>query len=223
MHNKPIEQVLNELKTSAKGLSQKEAEERLKQYGLNEIKEGKKISPWEIFLNQFKSIVILILVIATLISGFLKEYIDAIVIIVIVILIAILGFIQEYRAERAIEALKKLSSLKATVIRDGQKKEIDSKELVPGDIILLAQGDKVAADARLIEASGLRVDESLLTGESIPVSKQCSAVDEAAGLHARANMVFKDTVVVGGKAAALVVGTGLNTELGKIAESIHVL
>ena len=169
---------MNELKTSAKGLSQKEAEERLKQYGLNEIKEGKKISPWEIFLNQFKSIVILILVIATLISGFLKEYIDAIVIIVIVILIAILGFIQEYRAERAIEALKKLSSLKATVIRDGQKKEIDSKELVPGDIIVLETGDKVPADSRLMEIINLQAQEAALTGESRPVSKHTKELPE---------------------------------------------
>ena len=151
MHNKSIKQVLQELRTSNKGLSEKEAEERLKQYGLNEIKDAKRISPWEIFLNQFKSVVLWILIAATIISAFLQEYIDAIVILVIVILISILGFILEYNAERAIEALKKLSSLSATVVRDGQKKEIDSKHLVPGDIIILETVDKVPADARLIE------------------------------------------------------------------------
>ena len=121
MHNKTISEVLKELKTSEKGLSEAEAAERLKQYGLNEIKEGKKASALEIFLNQFKSAVLWILIIATAISAFLKEYIDAIVIMVIIVLIAVLGFILEYRAERAIEALKKLASLKATVVRDGQK------------------------------------------------------------------------------------------------------
>src|SRR3989344_6743130 len=135
MHNKTIEQVLKELKTTAKGLSQAEADERLKQYGLNEIKEAKKVSPFEIFINQFNSIVIWILIAATIISAFLKEYVDSIVILIILILIAVLGFVQEYRAERAIEALKKLASLKAIVLRDGQKIEINTKFLVPGDIV----------------------------------------------------------------------------------------
>ena len=124
-HDKKVELVLAELKTRKEGLSNSEAEERLKQLGLNEIKEGKRITPFEIFLNQFKSVVLWILIIATLISAFLKEYIDAIVIFVIIILIAVLGFILEYRAERAIEALKKLASLKSLVIRNGQKQEID--------------------------------------------------------------------------------------------------
>ena len=151
MHSKTIEQVLKELNTSDKGISQQEAEERLKQYGLNEIKEEKKISQWKIFIEQFNSVVVWILIAATIISAFLKEYVDAIVILVILILIAILGFVQEYRAERAIEALKKLASLRATVIRDGQKREIDSRNLVQGDIIILETGDKVPADARLME------------------------------------------------------------------------
>ena len=127
MHNKPIEQVLRELNTSNNGLSQQEAEERLKQYGFNELKEGKKISPLEIFISQFKSIVVWILIVATVISAFLGEYVDSIVIFSIIILIALLGFFEEYRAEKAIEALKKLASLRATVIRDSQKKEIDAK------------------------------------------------------------------------------------------------
>src|SRR3989338_2255161 len=149
MHNKIISEVFKELKSSGNGLSQAEVEQRLKQYGLNEIKEGKKASALEIFLNQFKNAVLWILIIATAISAFLKEYIDAIVIMVIIVLIAVLGFILEYRAERAIEALKKLASLKATAVRDGQKKEIDANQLVPGDIIVLETGDKVPADSLL--------------------------------------------------------------------------
>src|SRR3989338_1989586 len=154
-HDKKVELVLAELKTRKEGLSNSEAEERLKQLGLNEIKEGKRITPFEIFLNQFKSVVLWILIIATLISAFLKEYIDAIVIFVIIILIAVLGFILEYRAERAIEALKKLASLKSLVIRNGQKQEIDSKNIVQGDVIVLETGVKIPADARLIEVFNL--------------------------------------------------------------------
>ena len=190
MHDKKIGDVFAELKATEKGLSQHEAEQRLKQYGLNEIKEGKKISPLEIFIGQFKSVVIWILIGATIISAFLNEYIDAIVILVIIVLIAVLGFIQEYRAERAIEALKKLSSLKATVLRDGQKKDIDSKELVPGDIIFLETGDKVPADARFIEVFNLQTQEAALTGESQPVKKNTNVLEEKTQVADRKNIVF---------------------------------
>src|SRR3989338_632373 len=169
MHSKTAEQVFRELNTSDKGLSQQEAEARLKQYGFNEVKEEKKISPLIIFIHQFNSVVIWILIIATIISAFLKEYIDAIVILIILILIAVLGFVQEYRAERAIEALRKLASLRATAIRDGQKKEIDARQLVPGDIIVIETGYKIPADSRLIEVFNLQTQEAALTGESQPV------------------------------------------------------
>ncbi|MBI2653556.1 calcium-translocating P-type ATPase, PMCA-type [Candidatus Woesearchaeota archaeon] len=221
MHHKPIEQVLRELKTSEKGLSQKEAEERLKQYGLNEIKEGKKVSPWEIFLNQFKSIVIWILIFATIVSGFLKEYIDAIVILIIVILISVLGFFLEYRAEKAIEALKKLTSLKATVIRDGKKQEIDAKEIVPSDIIVLETGDKVPADARLMEVFNLQTQEAALTGESQPVKKNTDVLPEKTPIADMKNAVFSGTIVVSGRAKAVVTATGMQTEIGKIAAMIE--
>ena len=211
MHNKTIGQVFKELNSSEKGISEKEIEARLKQYGLNEIKEGKKISPWEIFLNQFKSIVIWILIIATIISAFLKEYIDAIVILVIIILISVLGFFLEYRAERAIEALKKLASLKATVLRDGQKKEIDSKELVPGDIIVLETGDKIPADARLFEVFNLQTQEAALTGESQPVKKNTDVLPEKIPIADMKNMVFSGTIVVSGRAKAVVIATHHNT------------
>lgn len=221
MHHKTIEQVLKELKTSDKGLSQAEAEERLRQYGLNEIKEEKKISPLKIFIQQFNSVVIWILIAATVISAFLKEYVDATVILIILVLIAVLGFAQEYRAERAIEALKKLASLKATVLRDGQKKEIDAKELASGDVIILETGDKVPADARLIEIHNFQTLESALTGESQPVKKDSKELPEKTGIADRKNIIFSGTIVVSGRAKAVVIGTGMHTEIGKIAALIQ--
>ena len=221
MHYKKIQEVFKELKTREKGLSQAEAEERLIQHGLNEIKEAKKISPLEIFFAQFKSIVVWILIVATIISAFLKEYVDAIVILVILILIAVLGFIQEYRAERSIEALKKLASLKATVLRDAQKKEIDAKQIVPGDIIILETGDKVPADARLIEAFNLQTHESALTGESQPVKKHTNELPEKTSIADMKNMIFSGTIVVSGRAKAIVIATGMQTQIGKIATLIQ--
>ncbi len=221
MHSKPIDSVLKELKSSAKGLSQPEAEERLKQFGLNEIKEAKKISPLEILINQFRSIVVWILIAATIISGFLGEYADAIVILAIVILIAVLGFAQEYKAEMAIAALKKLASLKATVIRDGQKVEVDSSHVVEGDIIILETGDKVPADARLIDVFNLQAQEAALTGESQNVRKNTALLEEKTAIADRKNMVFSSTAIVSGRAKAVVVATGMRTEIGKIASMIE--
>ncbi len=221
MHDKSIEQVLRELKSSDIGLKQEEAEERLKQYGPNEIKEGKKVSPFQIFVGQFKSVVVWILIIATLISAFLKEFVDATVIVIILILIAILGFVQEYRAERAIEALKKMASLKATVIRNGEKSDIDSKNLAIGDIIILETGDKVPADSRLIEVFNLQTQEAALTGESQAVKKNTNILDQKTSIADRKNMVFSSTIVVSGRAKAVVVLTGMNTEIGKIAKLIE--
>ena len=221
MHYKTIKEIFEQLNTTEKGLLQTEAEERLKKYGLNEIKEAKKISPWEIFFAQLNSIVMWILIAATIISAFLGEYIDAIVIFVIIIMIAILGFIEEYRAERDIEALKKLASLKATVLRDGQKKEIDSKQIVPGDVIILETGDKVPADARLIEVFNLQTQEASLTGESQPVKKNTNQLEEKTGIADRKNMVFSSTIVVTGRAKAVVVNTAMQTEIGKIATLIE--
>lgn len=216
-----IEQVFKYLNTTDKGLSQSEADERLKQHGPNEIKEGKKISPLKIFIRQFNSIVVWILIAATIISAFLKEYIDAIVILIILILIAILGFVQEFRAEKSIDALKKMVSLKATVIRDSRKKEIDAKDLVPGDIVVFETGDKIPADARLIEVFNLQTQEAALTGESQPIKKSTAHLDEKTSLADRKNMVFAGTIVVSGRAKAIVVATGMNTEIGKIAKMME--
>ena len=221
MHGKKLEQVFKELNSSSKGLSDKEAEERLKKYGLNEIKEGKRVSPLQIFINQFKNVVIWILIVATIISAFLKEYIDAIVIIIIVVVIAVIGFFEEYRAERAIEALKKLASLRATAVRNGQKVEIDASHLVPGDIIILETGNKVPSDSRLVEIMNFQTQEAALTGESQPVKKSLEVLPEKTAIADMKNMVFSGTIVVSGKAKAIVVTTGMQTEIGKIAKMIE--
>lgn len=221
MHSKQLPQVLKELNTSEEGLSHAEAGERLKKFGLNEIKEGKKISPFEIFLNQFKSIVIWILIFATIVSAFLGEYIDAIVIAAIIVLIAAIGFFEEYRAENAIDALKKMASLKAVVIRQNEKKEIDAKEIVAGDVILLETGNKIPADARLIEVFNLQSQEAALTGESQPVKKIIGALPEKIAIADMKNMVFSGTIVVSGRAKAVVCAAGMQTEIGKIAKMIE--
>ena len=175
MHYKTIEQVFRELGVTDKGFSQTEAEERLKQHGPNEIKEGKKISPLEILFSQFKSVVIWILIIATIISAFLREYIDASVILVIIVLIAILGFVQEYKAENALRALKNMARTMVRVVRGGKEELIDSTLLVPGDAVKLTQGDRIPADGTLVESLHLEVNEASITGESLPVSRRSSS------------------------------------------------
>ena len=232
MHSKTINEVFEELRTSPKGLSNEEAGRRLSQYGLNEIKEKKKISPLKVFLQQFNNTVVYILIGAVIISsiigftkssepGFPEEFVEAVVIIVLLVVMAVLGFYREYNAEKEIEALKKLTSLKATVIRDGAKKDINSGELVPGDIIVLETGDKVPADSRLIEIFNLQTQESALTGESQPVKKSPGELPEKAPVADRKNTVFAGTIVVSGRAKAVVASTGMQTEIGKIAKMIQ--
>jgi len=220
-HASETKKVLEEIKSNPDGLSSDDAKKRIEQYGLNELKEGEKISPVKIFLNQFRSIVVWILIAATIISMFLKEYVDSIVILVVLLLIGVLGFIQEYKAERAIEALKRLASLKAVVLRDGKKVEIDSKDIVPGDILILETGNKIPADARLIEVMNFQTLEAALTGESTPVKKNTNVYAEKTILADRKNMVFSSTIVTAGRAKAVVIGTGMNTEIGKIADMIQ--
>ncbi|MCK4589622.1 MAG: calcium-translocating P-type ATPase, SERCA-type [Nanoarchaeota archaeon] len=221
-YTKEVDSVILELKTSQEqGLTSHEAETRLHEYGLNLIQEEHKISPFKILIEQFKSPLVWILIVATIVSLFLEEYIDAGVIGAIVILNAILGFIQEYKAERAIEALRKMASPKAKVIRDGQEKEIESRYLVPGDILVLETGDKIPADARLIEIHSLETQEASLTGESTPVIKELKPVNISTPLGDRHNMVFFGTIVTKGRAKAVVAGTGMKTEFGKIATLIQ--
>jgi len=185
-HTMNAEDVLKNLKTSNKGLSNTEAKSRLKEYGLNKLKSKKRKTALIIFLEQFKSFLVILLLFAVLISIFLGLYIDAIVIGIILILNALLGFYQEYKAERAVEALKKLIVSKVIVLRDNVPIEIPTEELVPGDVVLLETGNKVPADVRLIESINLRVDESALTGESVPVGKDTKILKEVP-IHERKN------------------------------------
>ena len=211
--------VLAKFNSSLNGI--KDSENRLKQYGLNELKEGNKISPFKIFIGQFSSPLVWILIAALAISIFLHESIDAVVIGIIIVLNAVLGFVQEYNAEKAIEALKKLSSLKAKVIRNGKEELIDSKYVVPGDIILLETGDKVPADSRMLESISMSTQEGSLTGESNPVTKIITPLPEKTVLAERKNMVYSSTIISQGRGKAVVIGTGMNTEVGKIAKLIE--
>ncbi len=221
-HAMTVEEVLNELKTSLKGLSSREASARLQEYGPNELEETKKRGVLEVFVDQFKSVLVALLVFAAVFSILIREYVDAAAIGAILIVNSILGTIQEYRAERALEALKRLAAPRATVIRDGVQVKIASTEVVPGDVIVLQAGDRVPADARLIESVNLKVDESVLTGESVPVEKLADVVlDEDTPLSERRNMVYSSTVVSYGRGKAVVVGTGMNTEIGRIAAMVQ--
>ncbi len=219
-YNITIEEALRQLGSNLqKGLSNEEAGNRLAQYGSNQLKGKKGISPLAIFFGQFKDFIIWILIAAAFISGFLQEWVDALAIIAIVIVNAILGFIQEYRAEKSLAALKKLSNPVSKVIRDGQHKVIPSLELVPGDVVEIEAGDSIPADSRLLWISAnFTAQEASLTGESTPVAKTTHALEgKNISLADRANMVYMGTSVSSGKAKALVIYTGMQTELGKIA------
>ncbi len=220
-HALELEEVLKKLDTSLEGLSNDEARKRLEKYGPNEIKTEKGVSPWRILLGQFESPLVLMLLLATGLSFLIGELTDAITIVAIVIASALLGFYQEYKAERAVEALKKMAALTARVLRDGKEVTVKASEVVPGDILILQAGDKVAADARIIESINLRVDEAPLTGESYSVEKTSGKVPPETPVPDRINMVFSGTVVTYGKGTAVVVATGHNTELGKIAKTIQ--
>ncbi|MFE4711812.1 calcium-translocating P-type ATPase, SERCA-type [Paenibacillus sp. NPDC056722] len=204
------------------GLREEEATERRKENGYNELTEGKAISPLTLLLNQFKDFMVLVLMGATFISGLLGEYLDAITIIAIILLNGVLGFVQEFRAERSLRALKQLSAPTAKVIRDGKSQTLPAKMLLPGDILLLESGDRIPADVRWLECSALYVEESALTGESLPVSKHSQAIHaEEIPLGDQKNIGFMGTMVTRGTGKAIVVRTGMDTEMGKIADLIQ--
>jgi Ca2+-transporting ATPase len=208
--------------SSKKGLSVAEAETKLQEYGPNILQETKKKSAWLILLNQFKDFMVLILLVAAVISGVVGDLTDTIIIIIIVILNAIIGFSQEYRAEEAMQLLKKMAALQAKVLRDGVAVSLPAAELVPGDIVLLETGNSVPADLRFIETHSLKIDESALTGESVSVEKITAKLKEDnLPLGDRLNMAYKGTIVTNGRANALVVATGMNTEIGKIARLLQ--
>ncbi len=221
-HTLPVDAVMSHLASAPQGLAGAEVERRLEQHGPNELHAAEHVSAWAILFEQFKNILIVILLIATAISAFLGEGVETIVIAVIVLFAILLGFIQEYRAERAIEALKRMAAPTVTVIRDGRETEIPARELVPGDLILLSAGDKIAADARLIESVNLKVDEAALTGESVPVAKDVEALrGEDLPLGDRENMVFGGTIATYGRGSAVVVATGMKTQFGRIAQMLQ--
>jgi len=206
------------LETGPQGLSAAEAEARLEQYGPNELAASRKISPWLIFLRQFRNLLIVILIVATVVSFALGEHLDAWVILVIVLACAILGFVQEYRAERAAAALRKMAAPVAAVLREGREQVIPAREVAPGDLLVLHTGDKVAADARLLEAVNLMADEAVLTGESTPASKGvCALADGDCPVSDRTCMVFSGTVITYGRGLAVAAATGMATEFGRIA------
>ncbi|MFN3479451.1 MAG: cation-translocating P-type ATPase, partial [Thermodesulfovibrionales bacterium] len=216
-----VKEVLQRLEASENGLSNAEAKQRIAHYGPNKLAEEEKISKLKILLHQFTSPLIYILLIAGVVTIMLKEYIDSGVIFAVVILNAIIGYIQEYKAEESVRALKKMVVPKAKVIRDGKEKEINSEELVPGDIVLLASGTKVPADLRLLHAIELKIDEAMLTGESLPVEKLTTSIKEDNLTPGdQRNMAFMGTVVVNGRAKGVVVETGANTVLGTIAKEV---
>jgi len=199
------------------GLSSEEAEKRLEKYGKNELKEEEKTSVVKLFLSQFKSFLIVILIAAALVSAFLGELVDAFVILFTVILAGVLGFVQEYRAEESIKLLKSLTSPEALVLRDGKEGKVLSSLLVPGDILLLQAGDRIPADARLLEALSLKVDESSLTGESVPVEKSTNIFPSETPQPDRKNMVYTGTSVTYGRGKAVITATGMSTAFGKLA------
>lgn len=216
MHKKTLDEIFKEFKTSKDGLTEKDALFRLKKYGANELKMKKRKPWWLYFLTEFTDLMVLILIIAAVIAAFAGEMRDATVILFIVFLNAIIGFIQKYKAEKAIEALKKLIAPTARVIRDGKEMQIDAKKLVPGDLIILMEGDRITADARIIEDNELETQEAALTGESMPVSKHSESQKEIrAGEHS--NFVYMGTDVAHGSGKAIVIHIGMDTRFGQIA------
>jgi len=209
-------------------LTNEEADQRLVEYGPNELKEAKRITALEIFFSQFKDIFVIMLIIATAIAYYVdfaqnEMPTDAITIAAIVVLNAVVGFIQEYRSEKAIEAMKKLTAPKARVIRDQKESVLPAREVVPGDVLLLETGDRIAADARLMEVVDLMTDEAVLTGESTPVDKGTGVLEEKIPVGDRKNMIFMATHIIYGRGKALVTSTGMKTEFGKIAELVQAL
>ena len=226
--NKEVNEVEKELKTNlANGLTPAEVEEKRNEYGFNELKAKKKKSLFVKFLEQFKDFMIIVLIIAAIVSGIVgymegEGITDSIIILIVVIVNAIIGVVQESKAEKSLEALQKLSSHVAKVVRNGKVEVVASRDLVPGDIVVLDTGDYVPADLRIIEGVNLKSQESSLTGESVPVDKNAEVIaDEKVGIGDRTNMLFSSSLITYGRGKGIVVETGMNTEVGKIATIIN--
>lgn len=218
----PYEEVAESLKVHAgKGLSKQEVQERLETYGYNKLREHRKKSLWAILWDQLKSLIILLLVVAAAVSFLYQEIIEAWAIIAVIIINTAIGFFTEIRAVRSMEALLKMGKVSTRVRRDGQIREIDAEQLVPGDVVVVEAGDIITADLRITESSKLQADESALTGESMPVTKGTEPVDEETILAERSNMLYKGTAITRGSGEGVVVSTGLNTELGGISSLVE--
>ncbi len=225
-HTLPADDVLARLGSAPAGLSGAEASRRLALHGPNEVRSVRRVSPWSLLLDQFRNVLVLILLAATVLSAALGHGVEAVAITVIVLFAVLLGFVQEYRAERAMEALREMAAPAATVLRDGGEVDLPAREVVPGDVVLLRAGDRVPADARIVEAAGLRTEEAALTGESLPVDKDPAPLgDPDLPVADRRDMAYAGTTVAHGRGSAVVVATGMTTEFGRIAgmlESVEV-
>ncbi len=221
-HQKTAEEVVKELNSSVSGLNLEDAAKRLELYGPNELKVKKKKNPFMMFLDQFKDFLIIVLIAAGIIAGIVGKPTDVAAIMAIVILNAIIGFIQEYRAEKAMEALKMMASPSATVVRGGAPHTIPASKIVPGDVVLVEAGQIIPADMRLFEVANLKIEEAALTGESVPVEKHLTPLqDEHLPLGDRKNMAYQGTIVTYGRASGIVTATGMETEMGKIATMLQ--
>ena len=221
-HRKSSEEVMNRLGVTDQGLSDADVQKQREQYGFNELEEGKRKSTLTVFLEQFKDFLVIILLVAAVISAFLGEIESTIVIMIVVMLNAILGTVQHVKAEQSLNSLKALSSPVAKVLRNGQKVEIPSKEVVVGDLLHLDAGDYISADGRVIENYSLQINESSLTGESLAVLKNAEPIDEAdVAIGDKKNMVFSGSFVTNGRGVVLVTSIGMQTEIGKIANLLE--
>ena len=219
-YNLKIEDVLSKVDSNEEGLMAKEAKKRLEKYGKNELPKKKKDSVFKIFFRQMLDPIVILLIITIIFSLIINEVIDAVAILFIVVVDLIIGTFQEWKAERTAESLSNLIKVKCKVLRDGKEEEIDSSDLIIGDIVLLESGNKISADLRIIECHNLQIDESILTGESVNIVKTNRIMGENSSLGDRKNMAYAGTSVVTGRAKAIVIATGINTEIGKIAHKV---
>ena len=219
-HTLDLGAVYSELSSLADGLTQAEAERRFFEYGPNRLRPAEKSSPWVLLANQFKNILIYVLLIAAAITALIGHWVDSAVIAGVVIINALIGFVQEGKAEKALDAIRDLLSPQATVLRDGTRISLPAEQLVPGDVVFLQSGDRIPADVRLLTTKSLRIDEASLTGESVPVEKTIAPVTSGSALGDRTCMAYVGTLVTYGQATGIVVATGDHTELGKIGALI---
>lgn len=220
MHHLNIEDVYKKLNSSIEGLKQKQVDENLKKYGMNLLPKKKRDSFFKIFLGELKDPIVFLLIVTVIFSFIIGEVVDSVAIIFIILIDLLLGTFQEWKAEKNADSLSSIIKVKSKVIREGQEQEIDSETIVPGDIVVLVSGDKISADMRIIDSHNFTVNESVLTGESLAIAKEKGTLKEDISIHNMTNMVFAGTTVTTGRATAIVVKTGITTEVGKIAEKV---